>query len=142
MTFQWITPPDKLADAVEAYGQKVIVALHAVAVRWGQEVQNQVRQNAPWEDRTGNARTGLFFAVDGFGLTPVVGEVNQAAQAHMTDVASVSGDAENLVVVVGHTVFYGVYLELSRAGKNAILLSTIQGNLPKLNQYIKALFSG
>jgi hypothetical protein len=142
MTFQWITPPDKLADAVESYGQKALVALHAVAVRWGQEVQNQVRQNAPWEDRTGNARTGLFFAVDGFGLTPVVGEVNQAAQADMTDVVAVSGDAENLVIVVGHTVFYGKFLEISHGGKHAILLSQIQGNLPKLNQYIKALFSG
>jgi hypothetical protein len=142
MTFQWITPPDKLADAIDEYGQKVYVALHAVAVRWGQDVQNQVRQNAPWQDRTGNARTGLFFAVDGFGLNPIVGEVNQAAQANMTDVAAVSGSDDALVVVVGHTVFYGKFLELSNGGKYAVIMSTIENNLPKLNQQLKALFAG
>ena len=133
MTFQWITPPDKLADAIEDYGVKVLVAIHAVATRWGQDMQNQARQNAPWQDRTGNARSGLMFAVDGFGLAPVIGEVDPGAMSVMTDAVAVSGSPEALVVVVGHTVFYGKFLELSNGGKYAIIMSTIENNLPRLN---------
>jgi len=140
MGIHWVTPPEKIIDGLDAYHKKAMVAIHAVATRWGQDVQNQARANAPWQDRTANARTGIFFVVDGFGLPPIVGEMSESAMMYMSDVVAISGDAENLVVAVGHTVFYGKFLEVS--GKWAIIMSTIQGNLKNLNAQLQQLFAG
>ena len=75
--FQWVVAPsEQLIPAIEKYGKDVLVAVQAVANYWGQSIQDQARVEAPWEDRTSNARGGIFFAVDGFGLTPLTGEVS------------------------------------------------------------------
>ena len=73
--FEWVVSPKVIGNGLDDYSGKVLVAVQAVANYWGQSIQDQARQNASWEDRTGNARGGLFFAVDGFGLDPIVGEV-------------------------------------------------------------------
>jgi hypothetical protein len=49
----------------------------------------------------------LFFAVDGFGLGTITGTVTPDAKSQMSDVAVESGDANTLVITLGHTVFYG-----------------------------------
>ena len=67
--FRWIISPEKeLIPNIEAYGKKALVAVQAVATYWGQQIQDEARMGARWVDRTGNARGGLFFAVDGFGV--------------------------------------------------------------------------
>jgi hypothetical protein len=43
---------------------------------------------------------------------------------------------------LAHTVFYGKYLELSNGGKYAIVMSTLEGNLPKLERMVQEVFSG
>jgi len=57
---RWSTPPSELARAVERYGDRVLTAVAAVAQRVATEMQNQAKTDAPWTDRTGNARTGIF----------------------------------------------------------------------------------
>jgi hypothetical protein len=84
--FEWVVSPKVIADGLEEYGRKALVAIQAVANYWGQSIQDEARENAVWEDRTGNARGGLFFAVDGFGLSPLVGEVTPEAKSEMSDV--------------------------------------------------------
>src|SRR5258708_3292466 len=124
--FQWvISPSQELIPNLEKYGQRALVMLQAVADRWGQSVQNEARQNATWEDRTGNARGGLFFAVDGFGLEPLMGEVTPEASSEMSDVTIESGDKDTLIITLAHTVYYGKFLELSNGGRYAIIMSTI-----------------
>ena len=136
--FQWVVAPkDQLIPAIQKYGTDVLVAVQAVANYWGQMVQDEARLEAPWEDRTANARGGIFFAVDGFGLTPLTGEVTPEAKSEMSDVAIESGDANTLIITLGHTVFYGKYLETSNGGSYAIIMSTIEKNLSSLERMIQ-----
>lgn len=140
--FQWVVAPDVIAKGLEDYGEKALIALQAVANYWGQSVQDEARQNAPWEDRTGNARGGLFFAVDGFGLPPLTGEVTPQAKSEMSDVVVESGSNDTLIITLGHTVFYGKFLELSNGGRYAIVMSTIERNLSSLERQVQAVFRG
>jgi hypothetical protein len=67
-------------------------------------VQDYARTHAPWTDRTGNARQGLF--------------------------ARYSGGNGNHVITVYHTVSYGIWLEVRFAGRNRIIQPTVtaEGN--------------
>ena len=140
--FEWVVSPKKIADGLEAYGQRAMVALQAAANYWGQSIQDAARDKAVWEDRTGNARGGLFFAVDGFGMTPIVGEVTAEARSEMSDVTVESGSKDTLVITLAHTVFYGKFLELKNGGRYAIIMSTIENNLGSLERQVQALFRG
>lgn len=140
LSFQWVSPPRKLARAVLEYEKKALVAIQAVAAYVGQRMQDSARANAPWEDRTGNGRSGLFYAVDGFGLDPVVGAVPSGSQAQMTDTATVSGTKDRLIVALGHTVYYGKFLEICNGGRYAIVMSTMEAHLGGLERMIRELF--
>ena len=140
--FTWVVSPKVIAQGLDDYGEKAMVAIQAVANYWGQFIQDEARENAVWEDRTGNARGGLFFAVDGFGLSPLTGEVTPEAKSEMSDVAMESGSKDTLIITLGHTVFYGKFLELSNGGRYAIIMSTIERNIPKLERMLQDLFRG
>jgi hypothetical protein len=139
MSFYWVTPPENLAKRIEEYGKQLLVAVHAVAVYVGQSMQDDARRGAPWQDRTGNARSGLFFAVDGFGLSPISGTVIPSAEALKTDFGVESGDDQTLILTLGHTVYYGRYLELSNGGVWGICMSTLESHLPQLERMLKEL---
>lgn len=140
--FQWTVSPDVIARGLDDYGERALVAVQAAANYWGQSVQDEARQNAPWEDRTGNARGGLFFAVDGFGLQPITGTVTPEATSEMSDVAVESGSQDTLIITLAHTVFYGKYLETKNGGRYAIVMSTIEANLGSLERQIQEVFRG
>lgn len=140
--FQWVVSPKVIADGLEKYGERALAAVQAAASYWGQSIQDEARENAAWEDRTGNARGGLFFAVDGFGLDPITGTVTPEATSDMSDIAVESGSKETLIVTLAHTVFYGKYLETSNGGTYAIIMSTIEANLPNLERLVQDIFNG
>src|SRR4030067_2711781 len=108
--FEWVVSPKVIAKGLDDYGRKALIAIQAVANYWGQLVQNEARENAVWEDRTGNARGGLFFAVDGFGLESITGEGTPEGKSGMSDVAVGSGGKGTLVMTLGHAVFFGRFL--------------------------------
>jgi hypothetical protein len=130
-----------MSKALEQFAKRALVAVRAVASYWAQGVQNEARTQARWQDRTSNARSGIFYAVDGFDMPPLVGEVSVPRNLK-SDVAVEAGDANTLIVSVAHTVFYGKYLEVSNGGRNAIIMSTIEKNLPKLEQLVQEIFAG
>jgi hypothetical protein len=139
--FKWvIAPSQQLIPNIKDYGKKMLVAVQAVANYWGQLVQDDARQDARWEDRTGNARSGLFFAVDGFGLGTITGTVTVEAEAGGDGVTVESGDANTLIITLGHTMFYGKFLELSNGGRYAVIMSTMEKNLPTLERMLKDTF--
>jgi|GEM_PF-1085891 hypothetical protein len=159
MNFEWIVSPDVIAKGLQDYGKKAMIAIQATATKWGQDIQDAARTNARWEDRTGNARGGLFFAVDGFGLEPITGtvkpdlwadaflvqdsqgkkwEVNRGRE----DVTIESGDEDTLIITLGHTVFYGKFLETSNGENYAIIMSTMESNLPELESLVEGIFRG
>jgi len=117
--FRWVKPPEaELIPNIVAYGQRVMVAVRAVADYMAQKVQAEMRADAPWEDRTGNARSGLFSVVE-------------AAE-----------DAVTIWLSHGHTVDYGVYLELAHGKKYAVIMPTIQANLPVIEGMLQQIFEG
>jgi hypothetical protein len=140
-TFHWVVSPEIIAKNIETHGVRIEASIRAVASYWGQHLQNEARNKQVWEDRTGAARGGLFFAVDGFGYGEVVGEIDPKAKALMDDVEVAQGDRETLIVTLGHTVYYGKYLELSNGGAHAVIMSTIEENLPMLDRMMKNVLS-
>jgi len=138
--FTWVRPPEGVAKAIEAYRERALAAVQAVAAYCGQEMQNAARSNAPWQDRTGNARSGLFFAVDGFGLSPIVGKVGSVKGGESGDKTVISGSKDRLILTLGHTMYYGKFLETSNGGRYAIVMSTIETNLPNLERMLRELF--
>jgi len=117
--FTWTKRPSaELIPGIEDYGKKVHAAILAVAEYIAQKTQAEMRQGAPWEDRTGNARTGLFAVVD--------------------DAAK---DLVTIWLSHGHTVYYGVFLELAHGKKYAIIMPTIEANLPVIEGMLRRVFA-
>lgn len=135
--FYWVRPPSALAADFEKYGKRVEVALYAAANAWGQHIQYAARDERPWQDRTSHAKTGLFYAVDGLGQGEIVGDISPGARALMKEVERVEAKGNEIIIVLAHTVFYGKYLETSHGGRYAIIMSTIEANLPRLERLIR-----
>lgn len=111
-------PPEDLARAVDQYGEKVLVAVAAVAGRIATIMQNSAKNNAPWTDRTGNARSGLFGTVE-------------------TDLSR-----QMVIIYLSHgvTINYGVWLELAHSGKFGVIMRTIERHLPELKSMLDDIF--
>ncbi|MCL4295682.1 MAG: hypothetical protein KJ077_08140 [Anaerolineae bacterium] len=117
-----------MARALDQYGVRVFDAILAVADFIATKMQNHARQNARWQDRTGNARSGLFGAA-------VKKERGAGGQFLAT--------AERTVEIYlshGSTVFYGKFLELAHGGKYAIIWPTIEKYLPELKRLLDGIF--
>jgi hypothetical protein len=82
-------------------GPRLNRAISGYMLANSQRVQNYARSNAPWTDRTGNARQGLF--------------------------ATYSGDGEGRHAIdLFHSVPYGIWLEVRFAGRFSIIRPTIE----------------
>jgi hypothetical protein len=73
------------------------------------------RQNAPWTDRTSNARNGLF--------------------------TTVQHDAKTFVLTLSHGVPYGIWLEVRFSGRFAIIRPTIDAKGPEVFATAKRLIT-
>lgn len=115
---RWIRPPEALAKAIEQYGDKVLVAVQAVAGRIATQMEGDARNSAPWTDRTGNARSGLF--------------------------GTAERDAARKLVVIylshGPDIDYGVWLELAHGGNFQIIMPTVERHLPDIHADLQAIF--
>lgn len=114
----WVRPPSALADAIERYGERVITAVTAVAGRIASAMEAEAKATAPWTDRTGNARSGLFGTAE-----------REAAQ--------------KLVVIYlshGPDIDYGLWLELAHGGRFAVVAPVIERMLPQIHADLQAIF--
>lgn len=113
---KWKRSPDILAKGIREYGEKAVVAAHAVAGRNASVMEARAKASAPWQDRTGNARSGLF------------------------------GIAERIpgaiVIYLSHGVLidYGLDLELARGGRYSIIMKVMEAQYPQLMDDLKAIF--
>jgi hypothetical protein len=116
---RWTTPPSELATAVERYGDRVLQAVAAVCQYVATQMQNDAKSNAPWTDRTGNARTGIF--------------------------GTSEADFANKVVAIylshGATIDYGVWLELAHSSRYGIIMRTMQAHYEPLMQMLREVFA-
>lgn len=113
----WRTPPDQLAKAIEQYGEKVLDAVVALAQYTATQMQNAAKRNAPWTDRSGNARSGLY--------------------------GTAEADFARKVVVIylshGAMIDYGVWLELANGGRYAVIMRTMEAHLPELKRMLDGI---
>jgi hypothetical protein len=117
VTVKWVKPPKALQASMRQYGVRVRVAIQAVAEYIAIQAQNEMRHNAPWRDRTGNARNGLFSFAE------------RAAR-----------DIVTIYLSHGSTIHYGIFLETNYGGKYAIIIPTIQRLLPQINVMLQGIF--
>lgn len=84
---------------LQAWADRQRAEVVLLAQRWAGTLEARAKTHAPWTDRTSNARNGLF------GTTEVRGN--------------------EIIIRIGHTIEYGVFLELANEGRFAILKPTI-----------------
>lgn len=102
-----------LEQGVQRLEGRLDAALFAASNLWAQNAQDYARSNAPWTDRTSNARNGLF------------GAANR--------------DGPNYVITVYHTMPYGVWLEVRNSGRYAIIEPTIRNVGPQVMDHVRGL---
>lgn len=90
--------------------KKLQRAIFGVAKYWDGRIESHMKQSAPWKDRTTNARNGL------------------------TAFAAKTSNATQFVIVLVHSVTYGIYLELGTRFMKArpIIRPTLQAYGPKV----------
>lgn len=91
---------DTLSPGLHGFPVKLDAALGLFMEYNETKVQDYMRTRAPWTDRTGNARQGLF------------------AKAYKRE--DVHG------IVAYHTMPYGIWLEVKNDGQYAVITPTIQ----------------
>lgn len=97
----WTKPPSALGAAAVRYGERVRQAVLLVAQLIADTAENRAKAEAPWTDRTGNARQGL------------TGFADPAARDLVT-------------VYLYHKAEYGVWLEIARGGPYRIIMPTLE----------------
>ena len=90
------------------------LATLALAQNWAGKLEREMKEKAPWKDRTGNARAGLFGKA---GL-----------------------DGHEVYIRLGHMVDYGVFLELAHDGRYAIIEQTKRSNQRDVHRTLQKLW--
>lgn len=116
---RWTRPPSELATAIERYGDRALQAVAAVAQYVATAMQNDAQANAPWEDRTSNARTGIFG-------TSEADFANQVVTIYLSHSAMLD---------------YPVFLELANQGRYAIIMRTMESHYDELMQMLREVFA-
>lgn len=110
----WTVSPETLARNIEKYGDRVMAAVKAVAEYADLNMVDYAKQNAPWEDRTGNARAAISGSVE------------------------MANDIVTLYLYQG--MDYGKWLELCNSGKYAIILPTLESHYNEVKRMLNDLF--
>lgn len=103
-----------LHDVIE----RRIAATFLLAQNQAGQIEAHMKQHAPWQDRTGNARNGL------------------TAVATMTR----QGSTTRITIDMGHSVDYGVFLEKANAGRYAIVDPTADAFGPEIQRQVKRIW--
>lgn len=104
----------QLTRGITQYETRFKSALRLLCDVSARKMEEWAKQNAPWTDRTGNARQGL------------------KGQAYW-------GDRETMVIVVSHSVDYGLWLELAMNRNYAVLEDAIEEKRSELFRAIERL---
>lgn len=117
MSLTWDTPPDEmLVQNIEVYHVQLDAELLELARSFAVQIESWMKANAPWTDRTTNARTGLY--------------------------ADVEQLVHRVVISFDHTMSYGVFLEFANAGRFAIIGPALDVWTPRVFEAVKQLSAG
>lgn len=107
MPLVWSVPPQRAFPLLAANYEASIAALvRGVIQSFRPAIENWMRANAPWTDRTGNARRALHTDYDEAGRV--------------------------FTLWIAHGMDYGIYLELRFAGQYAIIGPAIDHFAPQI----------
>lgn len=110
--FYWETDPAEVfPQMVYEYVQAIKRTIRAVLLRFAPEMESWLKENAGWNDQTGNARQTLY--------------------------ALLEESADDLRVVADYKMWYGVFLELSNAGRFAVVAPCIDVFAPRIFQALQ-----
>lgn len=113
--FRWIIPLSSLSNAIRDYGDDVREMVLDTAREWATETEAWMKAEAPWTDRTGNARQKLY------------GEAEQ--------------DGDDTVAYIGGRAEYQIWLETRHAGRYAIVTRAMQIKPPELMDALRSNLS-
>lgn len=114
--FQWINDPvTAFRGLVDRYILGIKKSALETLVSKQAEMEDWMKSTASWQDRTGNARTGLRV------------EIQQTM--------------DSFTVIFVHSVYYGQYLEYDFGGKYAILNPAMQFWTPILMKEIQEVIN-
>lgn len=105
---------DRVFKNMDRWVERKRAASLALAQHWAAQLEGEMKLNAPWKDRTGNARAGLK--------------------------GSAEVDDKGVVIRLAHSVDYGVYLELARDGRYAILKPTRNARAQEVRKSFQELW--
>lgn len=111
----WTGIPE-MQSGIRSWSEKVEQAVEQVLLYFAPVMETYAKNNAPWTDRTGNARQSLH-----------------------ADVEVIARQA--VILYLSHGVSYGVYLEVAFAGRYAIIWPTLEQHLPQIAQMLHAIFN-
>lgn len=115
MSFQWtVSPTQAFVPMTQAYIARIHIGLYRLAQSYAPRIEAWMKANAPWEDRTGNARQTLW-----------------------SDVFDLANRAVG--VILAHGVDYGIFLELANAGRYAIIAPAIDHFGPLIWQDVQRM---
>lgn len=92
---------DGISKNLKKAPSDIVDAATSILQKEARSLEDYMKLNRPWTDRTGNARAGLKAEVEGVG----------------------SG---SVAIVLSHSVYYGVYLEYAMEQRFAIINPTIR----------------
>lgn len=106
---------DEITPRLKAMPAKLDAGLAALMAMQSQKVQTAARNDAPWQDQTGNARQGLT--------------------------AKAFKDERGHGIVLFHTMPYGIWLETRWSGRYQVIVPTIQTQGPQVMDSVKTLMA-
>lgn len=113
---RWITNPYRTGGSAGRFVIHLAVGLAAFTKGFARQVEQYAKDNAPWEDRTGDARDGL----------KAIGEQRLTTYT----------------ITLYHTTSYGLWLEVRWDGKYAIIVPTLEVMGPRYMAELAALNLG
>lgn len=114
--FVWETAPEEAFEATfTGYAAYVRDQVYQLCLRRAPEIETWMKQNAPWTDRTGNARQALYTFVE---------QMQEAVVVNLSH---------------GQGIYYGLFLETRNAGRFSILAPAIDYWGPIIMQDLVAL---
>ncbi len=113
---EWDGSLDEMGDRIVTYGEQVLDAVRRIAEYFEPVLESYAKQNAPWRDRTGNARQSLHTFTR-----------NLAEEA--------------VALYLAHGMDYGIWLEVRWSGKYAIIWPTLEAHLEAISAMLHEVFS-
>jgi hypothetical protein len=128
---EW-TGDRQMIQAMRQYDRRVRQAIESVAQYWAAAFEAYAKRNAPWTDRTANARQSLHGYTGGNAPTVSITGVEYPDERKLSQ--------DTVTIFLSHGVVYGQYLETNYAGKYSIIWPTIKRHLPRVERMLQEIF--